>query len=244
MTTSRRRKAVKLLAGILLIIILASAVYLGNYYHADMEAIAAFSAEFALPEPIPEDNLLIFQPEEPRAGFIFYPGGKVEYTAYIPLMESLASEGILCILVKMPFHLAVLDVNAADGIAQRFPQIENWYLGGHSLGGAMAASHISDHLTEYEGLVLLAAYSTADLSGSDLDVLSIYGSQDGVLNREKYAANLTHLPDDFTELRLEGGCHAWFGMYGSQKGDGIPTITPQEQIRFTAEAITAMIFPE
>ncbi|MBQ3601265.1 MAG: alpha/beta hydrolase, partial [Lachnospiraceae bacterium] len=112
---------------------------------------------------------------------MFYPGGKVEYTAYLPLMNSLAEEGILCVLLKMPFNLAVLDMNAADGIQEQFPEIENWYIGGHSLGGAMAASYLETHANDYQGLILLGSYSTADLSTTELEVLSIYGSEDTVL---------------------------------------------------------------
>ena len=172
---------------------------------------------------------------------IFYPGGKVEYTAYEPLMKSLASKGILCVLVEMPFHLAVFDMNAADGIQNHFPQIENWYIGGHSLGGAMAASYIGENATEYEGLILLGAYSTADLTESSLEVLSVYGSEDKVLNKEKYDKNMINLPDDFEEIVLEGGCHAGFGMYGEQKGDGVPAITNEEQINMTADVIANFI---
>ena len=105
----------------------------------------------------------------------------MEHTAYAPLMKELAEKDILCVLVKMPFHLAVFDINAADGIREQFPEIKSWYIGGHSLGGSMAASYVSKHTEDFEGLVLLAAYSTEDLSDSGLKVLSVYGSEDGVL---------------------------------------------------------------
>ena len=82
-----------------------------------------------------------------KCGFIFYPGGKVEYTAYAPLM---------CVLLKMPLNLAVLDVNAADSVFDMFPEISSWYIGGHSLGGSMAASYALENTDKLEGLVLLA----------------------------------------------------------------------------------------
>ena len=165
----------------------------------------------------------------------------MEDTAYIPLMSRLASEGILWVLVEMPFHLAVLDMTAAEGIPEQFPEIENWYIGGHSLGGAMAASYLSENADVFAGLVLLGAYSTADLSETNLSVLSIYGSEDLVMNREKYELNKENLPDDFTEIIIEGGCHAYFGMYGSQKGDGVPALSNEEQIMLTSDAILSMI---
>jgi len=156
-------------------------------------------------------------------------------------MKACADKGILCVLIEMPFNLAVLDMNAAEGIMSRYPEIENWYIGGHSLGGSMAASYLSKNVDEFEGLILLGSYSTADLSGTDLDVLSIYGSEDKVMNYEKYTNNKTNLPKDFTEVVIDGGCHAGFGMYGAQDGDGIPIISNEEQIRLTAEKISELV---
>lgn len=219
----------------------ASAFYLGDYYHADENAIAAFENDAAITVTELENGNLIFEPESAKAGLIFYPGGKVEYTAYVPLMEACAEQGILCILVEMPFNLAVFDVNAADGMIEEYPEIEDWYIGGHSLGGSMAASYLEDHVDDYEGLILLGAYSTADFSDSNLDVLSIYGSEDHVLNKEKYEEYKSNLPEDYTEVVIEGGCHAFFGVYGKQDGDGTPTITNEEQIQMTAEEIAALV---
>ena len=105
----------------------------------------------------------------------------------------------------------------------------------------MAASYLEAHRDDYSGLVLLGAYSTADLSDSGLEVISIYGSEDGVMNREKYNECLTNLPFGYTELVIDGGCHAYFGMYGAQAGDGTPAISNEEQISDTASAIANMI---
>ena len=156
----------------------ACALYLGDYYRADTEALEAFAPAAPVVSEEWKDGTLIIRPEgrDPVAGLIFYPGGKVEHTAYTPLMEALASEGILCVLVEMPFRLAVLDMNAAEGIPEAFPEVERWYLGGHSLGGSMAASYLASHTEDFDGLILLGSYSTADLSGTDLSVLSVYGS--------------------------------------------------------------------
>ena len=227
-------------AGIFLTIVVGCVHYLGDYYKADFEKIDEFTVEEVV-ITVMEDNNIVYEPIDAKTGLIFYPGGKVEYTAYEPLMKSLTSKGILCVLVEMPFHLAVFDMNAADGIQNHFPQIENWYIGGHSLGGAMAASYIGENTTEYEGLILLGAYSTADLTESSLEVLSVYGSEDMVLDKEKYDENMINLPDDFEEIVLEGGCHAGFGMYGEQKGDGVPEITNEEQINMTADVIANFI---
>lgn len=224
----------------LALIVGACAIYLGDYYRADLDAIGVFLPQGATWKEEP-DGKIVFGPEGATKGLIFYPGGKVEHTAYVPLMQACAEEGILCVLVEMPFHLAVLDINAADGVQKEYPAIEEWYIGGHSLGGSMAASYLADHAEDYEGLILLGSYSTADLSHTDLAVLSVFGSEDTVMNREKYAENKSNLPSDFSEYVIDGGCHAYFGMYGAQDGDGTPTIPNEEQIRLTVEYIIGIM---
>ena len=242
MGAKNKPKAWKILVITLVLIVLmiaGSADYLGDYCHADMEA---FCADSTVEMQVVENGNLTWEPDGASIGFIFYPGGKVEHAAYSPLMESLASEGILCVLVEMPFRLAVLDMDAAEGIQEQYPEIENWYIGGHSLGGSMAASYLSKCEETYKGLILLGSYSTADLAEMNLQVLSIYGSEDEVLNREKYEENRVHLPADFEEVVIDGGCHAYFGTYGEQDGDGIPGITNEEQIEMTVEMIGDMVF--
>lgn len=153
------------------------------------------------------------------------------------VLHELAQEGILCVLVKMPCSLAVLDIDAADGIQGMFPEITDWYIGGHSFGGSMAASYAARNAADYKGLILLAAYSTENISQSGLNVLSVYGSRDSVLNMEKYTDYLTNLPDNMEELQIEGGCHAQFGSYDTQKGDGLPKISGEEQRAITVQCI-------
>lgn len=175
-----------------------------------------------------------------RTGIIFYPGGLVEYQAYLPLMEKLACRGAFCILVEMPFDFAFFDKQAAGRFLELYPQVDKWYMAGHSLGGAMAASYVSRHQTDFEGLILLASYSTHNISDSGLKVLSIYGSKDGVLNQahyDKYRKNLPAVGKGFTEIIIEGGNHAQFASYGAQKGDFMPEITPDQQQEITADEI-------
>lgn len=224
---------------VLLVAFIGCAVYVNDYYHAEDTAISAMAGthNYTVEE---YDGNIAFIPSEPAAGLIFYPGGKVEHTAYAGLMAEFADKGVLCVLVEMPFRLAVLDMNAADGIQEDFPQIEKWYIGGHSLGGAMAASYISNHTDEFEGLLLLGAYSTADISDSGLSVISVYGSEDKVLNMEKYKENRRNLPSGFTEFIIEGGCHSYFGSYGRQDGDGEPSVSMEEQVRQTVDVFVEL----
>ena len=106
----------------------------------------------------------------------------------------------------------------------------------------MAASYVAKHSEAFDGIVLLGAYSTADLSETTLDVISIFGSEDEVMNRSKYDGYRKNLPTDFTEIEIKGGCHAYFGMYGEQDGDGDPSLPADEQIRMTAAYIAEFIF--
>ncbi len=240
--TSESKRKWSIVAGIIIaVMVIASGIYLSDYYHADMEAIEAFAPASAVEVHTDDNGNYIFEPNDPTAGFIFYPGGKVEYTAYIPLMEQLASKGVMGVLVKMPFNLAVFNIEAAEGIQEQYSEIKNWYIGGHSLGGSMAAAYLEDNADQFDGLILLGSYSTADLTSADLDVLSVYGSEDKVLDFEKYDENKVNLPEGFEELVIDGGCHAYFGMYGAQDGDGVPDITNETQISITVDAITDVI---
>lgn len=223
--------------GIVLAVFIAVIVYVNIYYSADDFAKEELKSD-ALVEVYHEEDYYVFEPNSYSTGIIFYPGGKVDAVAYAPLLKALASKGILCVLCEMPFRLAVFDSNAADGIQSKF-DAQNWYMAGHSLGGSMAASYIAQHSTDYTGLILLAAYSTADLTDTDLNVISIYGEFDGVLNQKKYESNLSNLPKDYKEYVIRGGCHAFFGSYGAQKGDGTPTITNEQQIEETVSFILA-----
>lgn len=229
------KKALLIVLAVVLAAALVFGLYVGDYYHADLDAINAMSygTEYENMERL-EDGTLVFCPAEYDSAVIFYPGGKVEALAYIPLMERCAHEGIMAVLIPMPFNLAVLDKDAAQSIPEQFPEVQHWYMAGHSLGGSMAASFAAE--TDWvEGLILLAAYSTEDVTA--VPVMSIYGSEDGVLDLEKYEKYRANLPGDFTEVVLEGGSHAYFGVYGEQEGDGTATISNVEQIEQTAELI-------
>ncbi|MNC40977.1 Alpha/beta hydrolase family protein [compost metagenome] len=181
----------------------------------------------------------VFYPEKEResdTGLIFYPGGKVEATAYTPLLKQLSQNGITCVLVKMPFNLAVFDIDAAEHVYEKFPNIQKWYIGGHSLGGAMASSYANKNSDKIEGLILLGAYPVGDSdSGLDLPTLAIYGSEDMVLDKEKLAGT----PN---KHEIPGGNHAYYGNYGKQKGDGTATITREEQQHQAVEEIIHFIF--
>ena len=235
----RLRRALLITAGVALLLTGAVALYAADYYRADDTALAALATTDAVTVQQTADGLA-FIPAQPRCGFIFYPGGKVEHTAYAPLMHALAQQDVLCVLVDMPLKLAVLDMNAAAGIPDGYPQITRWAIGGHSLGGAMAASYAAKHPDAVDALVLLAAYSTDPLPDS-LQVISLYGTADGVLDLEKYADCRANLPPSALEIAIPGGNHAQFGSYGPQKGDGQAAITPDDQLAVAVASILPVL---
>ena len=218
----------------------ACLAFLLDCYHADWTAIETFSAADDI-QPRSVGNTVVFAPQEATVGFIFYPGAKVEHEAYFPLMEACAAQGILCVLVEMPLYFPLIDGDAAEGIPAAYPQIERWYIGGHSLGGYAASGYVAARTDVYDGLVLLASYSSADLTNTDLSVLTIYGTEDQIMNRERYADGLTKLPGDFTEVIIEGGCHAYFGMYDGQDGSELLPVTNEEQLYLTSRAIADFV---
>lgn len=238
-------KVKKMLGGLsILLVILAGIflIYVNDDYGADDVAMAALESDEVV-QVIGEDPIF-FSPKKnvvEEVGIIFYPGGKVEHESYAPLMRQLAESGYSVFLVDMPFGLAVFDINAATDVMAEHPNITEWYLAGHSLGGSMAAIYTRDALSEVKGLIMLAAYSTENLSKSGLPVLSIYGSEDKVLNQERVAEYRSKLPESSVEFVIEGGNHAQFGNYGEQDGDGNALISPEEQQIITVEEVTRFI---
>ena len=212
-------------------------VLLSKYNQADKSSIEVYVKDQNIQRVQFKDNILLFSGSENKSALIFYPGGNIEYNAYEPLMAACAKRGIMSILVKMPFNAAILNINAAKKIKQYFPEIKTWYIGGHSVGGAIASMHIAKYPNEYTGLILLASYSTKDLTKTNLKVLSIYGSKDLIMNRKKYNEYKKNLPKNFSEFIIEDGIHRYFGMYGFPKNLPFTKITNIEQIEITADKI-------
>lgn len=243
-------KKLILVISITLVAVIASSaiafkIYASNYYKADTDMIAEVESQDTATVIEYDDDTLLFVPnseDDVKAGIVFYPGGKVEYTAYSALMYELAERGYVCILTRMPENLAFLNIDAASDYSDIISNVSTWYMAGHSLGGVAAGMYISnlaessDTMT-YDGIILLASYINKDLSDTDLRLLSIYGSNDTVLDYESYYSYESNWPSDSTEYVIEGGIHSYFGCYGIQSGDGDPQITNLEQIEQTADII-------
>ncbi len=245
---------VKRIVIVLLALVICGAIgfkiYTSMFYRADAETISFIENKLDTQvNSYSDQNGMVFIPENQdfKAVIVFYPGGKVEYSAYKGLLYEIASRGYICLLPKMPENLAFFRINAAEVITSNYKSETEtvkdleWYLAGHSLGGVAASLYIEDTTDDYAGLILCASYPNADLSDNDIRMLSILGSEDGVINSEGYESSKTSWPSDSEEHIIEGGIHSYFGSYGIQKGDGTPSITNEEQLKKTADIIEEWI---
>ncbi len=186
------------------------------------------------------ERWLTFTPTEAvTTGLILYPGGRVDPRAYAPTARAIAEEGVLVVIVPMPLNLAVLAPNRAQAVMDAHPEIDTWAIGGHSLGGAMAARFTDEHPERIDGLVLWASYPAEGNSLADQDslaVVSIYASEDGLATLEEIEASRPLLPPQTQWVEIAGGNHAQFGWYGPQGGDGLAEISRKVQQYLVVEA--------
>lgn len=170
---------------------------------------------------------------EAKTGLIFYPGGHVAPEAYSPLLKNIAEKGYLITLIRMPLNLAIFGIDFANIYMKKYPQIENWIIAGHSVGGAMAAIYSERNPENIEGLILWASYpaKSTNLKDFPYPVLSIYGSNDGLSSLIEIENSKHLLPDNTLFIEIQGGNHSQFGNYGFQNGDLKANISIEEQQR-------------
>ena len=218
-----------ILISIISVIVIPIIFYLNTYYKAT--AVVKYSLKTDEKVIVEQNsNGILFDGPGKENIFVFYPGAKVEYTSYAPLKHTLAENGLDTYIVEMPFNIAFFDINAIKDVKNKY-EYDNWYIGGHSLGGVVAAINIKKY--NIKGLILLASYPTEN---PNCKTLSIYGSNDGVLDIEKYQESTKNLKQ-FTEIIIEGGNHAYFGNYGEQNGDNKATISRSSQQEITINEI-------
>ncbi len=162
---------------------------------------------------------------------ILYPGGLVRPQAYEWLGVALSAHGMRTIIPVMPLDLAITAAERASTVLDSLAeQPERVYIAGHSLGGAMAARYALRHPERLDGLILMAAYSadSDDLSSLPLEVLVLHAENDGLATTDKVLAGLPRLPASSRYTVIPGAVHSFFGRYGPQAGDGVPTISRTE----------------
>jgi len=234
-----KKKLISLIILVIVIIAIAGFVYyVSDYYRADNQALAALKSTDSY-NVTNTDDYITFTPTEngSATGVIIYPGGKVEAEAYSLMASKLAENGYTTIIVKMPFNLAFFDSNKADNVIDDHPEIKNWVIGGHSLGGVFASDYAVNNQDKIKGVIYLAAYPSADASNATFKALSIRGSLDALTTSQDIEENKNKFPADTTFITINGGNHYNFGNYGVQTGDNNSTITREQQQDETVNAI-------
>jgi pimeloyl-ACP methyl ester carboxylesterase len=229
----RRRLAIGCLVVAALAVIIAIGAFLWWAQPQPLlpEATAALASTSAVTFEEGDDGRLTYSPSgaAPTTGLILYPGGKVPPAAYAPAAQAIAAQGYLVAIVPVPFNLAVFGIDAAQAVIDDHPEIASWSVGGHSLGGSMAAQFIDGHPGAVDGLVLWASYSAADLSADGLLVSSSYGSLDNGVPSFTDPANVAKLGPALDWNVIDGGNHEQMGWYTGQPNDPPATISRQEQ---------------
>ncbi len=219
------KKVFKILGLVISVIVVVFFIYVNIYYKADEEALS-----YLKQSNVSTKNDYIEIDVDSEIGFIFYPGAKVEYSAYLPLMNTISKLNINVYIVDMPFNLSIFNQNAASAIMQAEDEIHTWYIGGHSLGGISASLFASEN-TEIEKLFLFASYNNTSYPLSQ--TLTIYGSEDLLVDGDiQYEKNV---------VVIEGGNHAQFGNYGIQRKDGSAQIDASKQQERTQQLMKQFI---
>lgn len=229
------RKKVKLIFLVIVLLILAYGVYYVNdYSHAESVVNNYLNGTDNVSVSKVSSGLFVDGYGNDTV-LIFYPGAKVEYTSYLPMFVELANQGVDCYLVEMPFNIAFLGQNSADSIINT-TNYSTYVISGHSLGGVAVSSYMNQS-GRCDGLILFAAYPTEKI---DKPVLSIYGSEDKVLDKNRYDDSKP-LMSNITEYIIDGGNHAQFGYYGNQSGDGMANISAENQQNQTVYKILEFV---
>ena len=213
-------------------------------YPARMVALSALESTDRV--TISQDKWIVFEPDqETDTGLIFYPGGLVEPTAYAPILHNIAEEGVLVIITPMPLNLGILNTGAASEVINAYPQISNWILAGHSLGGASAAIFAENNPEKIDAIALWDSYppDSSDLSDNSISAISIFGTTNNFPNTENFDDKKHLLPADTLFIGIEGANHAQFGDYGPQKGDVVASMNLAEQHEKVAEIMLDFINP-
>ncbi len=240
------KRRYKVLLGILLVLVVALSgfvIWAETPPSPMPEAYEALKSDSSVTVFI--GNWLVFTPvsSNVNTGFIIYPGGRVDYRSYAPAAHAIATQGYLVVIPLMPLNLAVFGMGTANDVISHYPDIGSWAIGGHSLGGTMAAQFAYENYSKIRGLILWAAYpaSGTDLSKSNLLVTTIHGSNDGLVSTTQIDDSLKRLPPSTVRVEIAGGNHAQFGWYGDQTGDNKATITREAQQNLTVTATVQLL---
>lgn len=176
----------------------------------------------------------------PATGLVFIPGAKVEPIAYAGVLsEVVSASGITVLITEPTLNLALVDQRPLDAFTSAAPEVTQWAVGGHSLGGVRAC--FLAETPEVVALLLFGSFCANDLSDRTFAVLSLEGENDELTTQQQIEDALGLLPEGTVRVMIEGANHASFGDYGPQPGDG-PLETDRETVRAViAEEVATLV---
>ena len=229
------------LAGVATVAVVGSLVWLVPFAASPGAVAAMAGTSDVRVTDAPTTITLTPQSISATRGFVFQPGARVDPRAYVPILTEVSRSGVLVVIVKQPFDIGFLAINAPAAALAAHPDVTTWAVGGHSLGGVAASSYAGSHTDAVRGLVLWASYPIGSLAQSGLRVASVSGSADGLATPADIEASRVDLPGDTAYTVVEGGVHAFFGDYGEQPGDGTPGVSREDAQRQIVDATVTLI---
>lgn len=242
--SAKRKTLLKILLLIAVVIILLFGIQWITYERQPLpKAIAALESDNFV--QVTRKPWLTFSPVKsaPATGFIFYPGGRISHLGYSDFMRTIALQGYLVVVPQMPFNIAAANPDVASEIIKSHPEITRWVIGGHSVGGTMAAQFTKTHAGMIAGLVIWASYpaDNVDLSASSIPVALIYGSLDPAANDESVLARRRLLPESALVVRIDGGDHHQFGSYEINPEDRHATLDRNSQMEKIIQSTLSLL---
>lgn len=234
-----KKRILSVLAILLVGIVVGFFIWISNYYCLDSESEKALISDTSVEVKI-EKDCIYYTPKNitPKKGFILYPAAKVDARSYVKLCKLIAQNGYEVVTVDMPLNISLLGKNEANHIIDKYKNIDTWVIGGDSLGGVMAAKYAAENIDKIDGVVLISSYPVdSDLKDINMDVLSIWGSKDSVVDFQSLIDAKSKLPDKTSYVEIEGANHSQFGNYGMYKGDSKALISSKDQQEKASENI-------
>ena len=242
--TGKGKVVLILVAAVVLLAVTCFKIYIDNDYkplrsHEEYQELTDIEIEFS-------DNVIALEDldqagDVKTTGFIFYGDHRVQRESYLPLMIALSDLGYSVYLPTTFGNIPILNLEGAEYVSRTYTHVKNWYIVAHGKACPVAAKYASSHASKLRGLIFLGGYSKTDLTDTNLRLLSITGTNDTVLDTERFLSAQANDPKDTIYYEINGGNHTGFTDTHLIRKDTEAAIPADEQIRLTVSAIEAFI---
>ncbi|MFB2557119.1 alpha/beta hydrolase [Herbiconiux liangxiaofengii] len=228
------------LAALVLAAVLVFLVDAHTTYSAELEPVQSVAENPAIDISWTYDDVVMRPVADANGtGLVFFAGAKVDPLSYAYKLSSLVERGTTVVIVRPVLNFAILEFRPLSTFTRAVPEVDDWFVGGHSLGGVKACQYAAD--SDVRGLVLLGSYCAGDESQLGKPVVSVSGSDDGLSTPAKIDASRADLPADTVFVEIDGANHAAFGDYGVQPGDGTASIDDERMRALLTEALQQVV---